>query len=81
MEAEKILEGLSQEERLELLERLIQGASQAHEESLSTEDRVERLEEAVFGRPWGFGPRWAFRGRRLRGGPRWAGWEGCPCCR
>jgi hypothetical protein len=35
MEAEKILERLSQEERLEPLERLIQGATQAQEESLT----------------------------------------------
>ena len=44
MDAEKILEGLSQEERLKLLEQLIQGAEQAQEEELSLEDRVERLE-------------------------------------
>jgi len=81
MEAEKILEGLSQEERLELLERLIQGASQAHEESLSTEERVKRLEEVVLGGPWSFAHRWTFRGRGFRGGPWWAGEEGHPCCR
>lgn len=81
MEAEKILEGLSQEERLELLERLIQGASQAREESLSTEERVERLEEVILGSPWHFTPSWASRGRRFRGGPWWAGGAGCPCCR
>ena len=79
MEAEKILEGLSQEERLELLERLIQGASRAQEESLTTDDRVERLEETLLGGHWGFGPWQARCGRRFFGGPRGAGWNGCQC--
>ena len=70
MDAEKILEGLSQEERLKLLERLIQGAEQAQEESLNVEDRVERLESLV-----GLGPR---RRREHRG----FGMSGCHCgCR
>lgn len=60
MDAEKILEGLSQEERLKLLERLIQGAEQAQEESLSVEDRVERLESLV-----GLGPRHGRHGPRM----------------
>ena len=67
MNAEKILEGLSQEERLKLLERLIQGAEQAQEENLSVEDRVERLESQV-----GLGPR---RGR----GDRGSRMSGCHC--
>ncbi len=46
-DVEKILEGLSQEERLKLLESLIQGASKAREENLSVEDRLERLEQIV----------------------------------
>jgi len=72
MDAEKILEGLSQEERLELLERLIQGAERAHEEELSTEERLERLESLVGWGPWR--RRW---GRRRYRGP----WRaGCPCC-
>lgn len=79
MEADKILEGLSQEERLELLERLIQGASRAQEENLTTGERVERLEEALWGGRGGLG---LWRGRRgwswFRG-PRWAGWHGCQC--
>jgi len=80
MDAEKILEGLSQEERLELLERLIQGASRAQEESLSTEERVERLEESLWGgRWWDFGPRRARRGRRFFGARGRAGWNGCQC--
>ncbi len=68
MDAEKILEGLSQEERLKLLERLIQGAEQAQDESLSVEERVERLESLV-----GMGPR-RWRGHRdFR-------MSGCHCC-
>lgn len=47
MDADEILEKLSQEERLELLERLIKGASQAKEENLTLEERVERLERIV----------------------------------
>lgn len=79
MEAEKILEGLSQEERLELLERLIQGATQAQEESLTTEERVERLEESLWGGRLGLGPRQVRRGRGMFRGPRGAGWNGCQC--
>lgn len=79
MEAEKILEGLGQEERLELLERLIQGASQAQEESLTTEERVERLEESLWGGRRGFGPWQARRGRSSFRGHRGAGWNGCQC--
>jgi cell division septum initiation protein DivIVA len=51
MNAEKILEGLTQEERLKLLEQLIQGAEQAQEEELSLEDRVDRLETVIFAAP------------------------------
>jgi len=47
MDADEILEKLSQEERLELLERLIKGAAQAKEEELTIEDRVARLEKLV----------------------------------
>jgi len=76
MDAEKILEGLSQEERLALLERLLKGAAR-QEEDLSTAERVERLEEILLGRRRGFSPWWA----------RWrtSGWTRgatcpCPCC-
>ncbi len=79
MQAEKILEGLSQEERLELLERLIQGASQAQEESLTTEERVERLEQTLWGGRWGFGPWQAGRGQRFFRGSGGAGGNGCQC--
>ena len=74
MDTEKILEGLSQEERLELLERLIQGAERAHEESLGSEERLERLESLAGWGPWHW--RWGRRGSR---GPWRAGWAGCPC--
>lgn len=60
MDSEKILEGLTQEERLKLLAQLIQGAEQAQEEELTLEDRVERLESLV-----GAGPQ---HQRRRRGG-------------
>ncbi len=68
MDAEKILEGLSQEERLKLLERLIQGAEQAQDESLSVEERVKRLESLV-----GLGPRRRQEHRSFR-------MSGCHCC-
>ncbi|MFQ5611841.1 MAG: hypothetical protein ACE5H9_06875 [Anaerolineae bacterium] len=51
-DVEKILEGLSQEDRLKLLESLIQGATQAREENLSVEERLERLEQLILGKPW-----------------------------
>ncbi|MCP4427396.1 MAG: hypothetical protein GY803_23150 [Chloroflexi bacterium] len=50
MSNDEILDKLSQEERLELLERLIKGAAQAKEENLTLDQRVERLEKmAGFG--------------------------------
>jgi hypothetical protein len=86
MNVERILEGLSQEERLALLERLLKQASEQDEEELSTEERLDRLEEAVYRRRrrFGFGPpRW--RGRRAHGPEhrRWGARFGdcpCPCC-
>ena len=60
MSVESILEGLSQEERLALLERLVKEteagkAPQAPEarakEDLTVEDRIARLEQAVLGEP------------------------------
>ena len=39
MDTEKILEGLTQEERLELLEHLIQSTDKPREEDLSVEQR------------------------------------------
>lgn len=83
MEEEKIdaiLEGLSQEERMALLERLIRGGGQ--DEDLSLEDRVDRLEAILlcgpfrFARHWGrrhgmmFGPWWVRHHHRH--GPWWA---------
>lgn len=68
MDADEILEGLTQEERLELLRRLIQDAERPRVEELSTEERLERLESIV-----AFGPmRW--RGRR------WHHAYGWHCC-
>jgi hypothetical protein len=45
MANDEILDKLSQEERLELLERLIKGAAKEKEESLTLDQRVERLEK------------------------------------
>lgn len=82
MDIESILEGLTQEERLALLERLVKSMAGAEtpEEELTIEERVKRLEDIVLGW-WGRGPRW---GRQWghRHGPAWAGggfWC-CPCC-
>jgi len=65
MNVEAILEGLSQEDRLALLERLIKDADETPEEQhLTVEDRIARLEQAVFEGP---SPR---EGRCAAGGPR-----------
>lgn len=71
MKGEEILEKLSKEERLELLERLIQGAMQAQEEDLSTEERIERLEALA-----GWGPRRQHLGGHGFRGPG----RRCGCC-
>jgi hypothetical protein len=72
VEVDKILEGLSQEERLELLERLVKEGAQT-EENLSLEERVKRLEDFVFVGRRGFGPHHAFRHRFFRGPGRGRG--------
>jgi hypothetical protein len=73
MEIDKILEGLSQEERLQLLERLVKEGAQkeAKAEDLSLEERVKRLEDFVFGARRGFGPRWVRHGHIFAGRGRW----------
>ena len=75
MEIDKILEGLSQEERLQLLERLVKEGTQkeAKTEDLSIEERVKRLEDYVFGPRRGFGPRWVMR-RHFSAGPGRGRW-------
>jgi len=77
MDVEKALEGLSQEERLALLERLIREAIEQGEETLSTEERIARLERIVLGRWRGLGLRsarqWEPWGARSAAGPY-------PCC-
>ncbi len=75
MEIDKILEGLSQEERLQLLERLVKEGAQkeAKPEDLSLEERVKRLEDYVFGPRRGFGPRWVMR-RHFFAGPGRGRW-------
>jgi len=85
MDVEQILEGLSQEERLALLKRLLKQTAELDEEELTTEERLDRLEEAVYHRRrrLGFGPPW--RGGRERG-PAHKRWGArfvdcpCPCC-
>jgi hypothetical protein len=69
MEIDKILEGLSQEERLQLLERLVKEEAQkeAKTEDLSLEERVKRLEDFVFGARRGFGPRWVMHRHSFAG--------------
>ena len=79
-EAEKILESLSQEDRLKLLERLIQGAEEVHEEELTTEERVKRLEDAIFrGSYTGSGKRVIVR-RQRAGRQGFSDIDGCMCC-
>ncbi len=70
MEIDKILEGLSQEERLQLLERLVKEDAQkeASSEDVTLEERVKRLEDYVFGPRRGFGPRWVMH-RHFFAGP------------
>lgn len=65
------LEGLSREERLELLRLLIQEGREADQQPLTLDERVERLESLAARSPWS----WGRRGRWLGGGP-----AGCPCC-
>ncbi|GBE49128.1 hypothetical protein BMS3Bbin13_00027 [bacterium BMS3Bbin13] len=74
MNTEKVLEGLNQEERLELLERLIQRAFPVLEESTNIEERTERLVEAL-----GSGHQHACRGRRFSGKHGMARKMGCQC--
>ena len=81
MDWEKILEGLSQEEKLALLERLVRGESKASASAGTTASVEERLERLEQGQP--FAPWEAFR-RSMgaypwemccggMGGPRWRG--------
>ncbi len=74
MNTEEILKGLNQEERLELLERLILRATPALEESPNIEERTERLVEA-----FGSDRRQARYGRRFSGKPGMAGKMHCRC--
>ena len=48
-DVEEVIAGLSQDERLDLLERLIRGTEQPEDEPLSTEERIERLEKTTWG--------------------------------
>lgn len=48
-DVEEAFAGLSQDERLDLLERLIRGTEQPEDEALDTEERIERLETIAWG--------------------------------
>lgn len=77
-EIDKILEGLSQEDRLKLLERLIKGAEQAYEENLTVEERLNRLEDAMLDAGGCCGPRVVVK--RTRGDRRVYSGRGFMCC-
>lgn len=70
-DVEKVFEGLSQQERLDLLERLIRGAEEPDNDPLTTEERIERLEKSTWGEGCG-----CHRGSG-RSGSR--GRRGCGC--
>ncbi len=69
---DEILKGLDQEQRLKLLERLIQGAAGV-DESLSMDERLGRLEERILGGAGRPGSRRIRVERRLGG-------DCCWCC-
>jgi hypothetical protein len=52
-DVEKVFEGLSPDERLDLLERLIRGGEESEDDVLSTEERIERLERSAWGQSCG----------------------------
>ncbi len=82
-EAEKILESLSQEERLKLLERLIQGATEIKEENLTVEERLDRLEGVMLEGHGGHGRRHKIIIQRQRHALRSFDFDnegGCMCC-
>ncbi len=70
-DVEEVFAGLSQDERLDLLERLIRGAERSGDDVLSTEERVERLERSAWGHSCGC------HGGSGRSGSR--GRRGCGC--
>jgi hypothetical protein len=69
MSVDKILEGLTQQERLDLLERLMRSDFRDEESSSRIEERLERLEDLLLNR------RQRDFGRRSR---RFS-WGGPPC--
>ncbi len=48
-DVEEVFAGLSQQERLDLLERLIRGTTGSENDALTTEERIERLERTAWG--------------------------------
>lgn len=66
-DVEEVFEGLSQQERLDLLERLIRGETGSDNDPLTTEERIERLEKSTWSGGCGCrrgSGRSGFRGRR-----------------
>ncbi len=70
-DVEEVFEGLSQQERLDLLERLIRGAEASDDDPLTTEERIERLEKSTWGEGCGC--------RRGSGRSSSRGRRGCGC--
>ncbi len=52
-DVEEVFAGLSQQERLDLLERLIRGATGSDNDALTHEERIERLERTAWGHSCG----------------------------
>lgn len=70
-DVEKVFDGLSHRERLDLLERLIRGATDAETDTLTTEERIERLESRAWSNACG-----CRRGSAYGGS---SGRRGCGC--
>ncbi len=70
-DVEEVFAELSQDERLDLLERLIRGAGRSEDDVLSTEERIERLERTAWGHSCGC--------RRGSGRSGSRGRRGCGC--
>ena len=74
--AERILAELSQEERLKLLERLLQATTAKEEATLTVEERLAHLEKAVLGQ----GRRKKVRILQMGGDASWSDDDSCCIC-
>jgi hypothetical protein len=70
-DVEEVFEGLSQQERLDLLERLIRGETGSGNDAPTTEERIDRLERTTWGEGCGC--------RRGSGRSGSGGRRGCDC--